>query len=68
MAALVGIAPDLRAVLAAHVALQFVDWCCLRPAHDIQGDGLVRIAAEAADFARIDRVTERVGDGCAGPL
>ena len=63
--------PDLRAVLAAHVALQFVDWCCLRPAHDIQGDGLVRIAAEAPDFEIKKFSVEgppSVGDGCAGPL
>ena len=50
MAALVGIAADPRAVLAAHVTLQFVDGRCLRPANDVQRYGLMGIAAEAADL------------------
>jgi hypothetical protein len=50
MAALVGIAPHLRAVLAAHVPLQFVDRRRLRPAHDVERDGLMRVAAETADL------------------
>jgi hypothetical protein len=29
--------------LAAHVALQFVNWRCLWPAHDVERDGLVRV-------------------------
>ena len=35
MAALVRITPNLRAVLAAHVALQLMDRRCLRSAHDV---------------------------------
>jgi hypothetical protein len=50
MAALVRVAADLRAVLAAHVPLQFVDGGHLRPADDVQGHCLMRIAAEAADL------------------
>ena len=44
------IAPHLRAVLAAHVAFQFVDGRGLRPPNDIERDRLVGVAAEAADF------------------
>jgi hypothetical protein len=40
-----------------------VDRRCLRAPHDIERDGLVRVAAEAPDFEigvpRIERVTER---------
>jgi hypothetical protein len=50
MAPLERIAPNLRAVLAPHVPLQFVDGRHLRPAHDIQRHRLVRVAAEAADL------------------
>jgi hypothetical protein len=50
MAALERIAPDLRAILAAHVALQFVDGRRLRPTHDVQRHFLMRVAAEAADL------------------
>jgi hypothetical protein len=50
MAALIGIAANLRAVLAAHVALQFVDGRRLRPAHDVQRHCLVCVTAEAADL------------------
>jgi hypothetical protein len=50
MAALVRVAANLRAVLAAHVAFQFVDWGRLRPAHDVQRDRLVGIATEAPDL------------------
>jgi hypothetical protein len=48
--------------LAAHVALQFVNWRCLWPAHDVERDGLVRVTAKAPDLkievARIERVAE----------
>jgi hypothetical protein len=71
MAPLVRIAGHLRAVLAAHVALELMDRRRLRTPHDVQGDRLVGIAAEAPDFkikvARVERVTQ-VGEGCAGPL
>ena len=50
MAALVRIAPDLRAVFAPHVPLQFMDRRCLWRAHDVQGIGLVGVAAKAAQF------------------
>jgi len=65
MASLVRIAANLRAVLAAHVALQLVDRCRLRSAHDVEGNGLVRVAAEAADFeiavSGIERIAQRRG-------
>ena len=54
MAALVGIATDLRAILAAHVALQLVDRRRLRPPDDVQGDGLMRVAAETFHFEIAD--------------
>ena len=50
MASLVRVSSNLRAILAAHVTFQFVDWRRLRPAHDIQRHRLVRVAAEAADL------------------
>src|SRR5262249_53882999 len=50
MAALIRIAAQLRAILATHVALQFVDWRRLRPPDDVECDRLTRIATEAADF------------------
>src|SRR6516225_6561942 len=63
MAALVGIAAHLRAILTAHIALQLMDRRCLRSAHDVEGDGLVGVAAEAAHFeilvSGIERVAQR---------
>jgi hypothetical protein len=63
MAALVGIAANVRAVLVSHVALQFMDRCGLWPSYDVERDGLMRVAAEAADFeievTRIEGVAER---------
>jgi hypothetical protein len=57
------VAPHLRAVLAAHVALQLMNRRALRSPHDVERDGLVRVAAEASDFetavARIDRAAQR---------
>jgi hypothetical protein len=59
------VAPNLRAILAPHVPLQFVDGRCLRPPHDVQRHGLVCIAAEASDFkvamAGVQGVTEGRG-------
>jgi len=49
MAALIGIAPDFEH-WAAHVAFEFMDWRCLRSPHDVEGNGLVRVTAEATDF------------------
>ena len=63
MAALVGIAPDLRAVLAPHVAFEFVDRCRLWSPRDVERDGLVRTAAKAFDFEiakpGVDRIAQR---------
>jgi hypothetical protein len=63
MAALVGIAAHLGAVLAPHVAFEFMDRGCLRSPHDVEGDGLVRVAAEALHFEvdepRIARIAQR---------
>jgi hypothetical protein len=57
MAPLERIAPNLRAVLAPHVPLQFVDGRRLRPAHDVQRHRLVSVAAEAADLkVKVSRV------------
>jgi hypothetical protein len=50
MAALIGIAADLRAILAAHVTFQFVDRRCLRSANNVERHRLVGVAAEAADL------------------
>jgi hypothetical protein len=50
MAALIGIAPNLRTILAAHVALQIVDGGSLRSTDNIQHYRLVRVAAEATDL------------------
>jgi len=72
MAALVVIAADGRAVLAAQVPLQFVDRRRLRPADGIEGNCLMGIAAEAADLqvkvAGVDRVAESPGRAGPGPL
>jgi hypothetical protein len=63
MAAFVRIAAHLRAVLAAHVAFQFVDRRGLRSPHGVEGDGLMRVTAKAAHFeidvSGIERITER---------
>src|SRR4051794_1389127 len=59
MAALVGIAPDLCAILASHVAFQLVN--CSRPGttDDIERNGLMRIAAETATGNDSCRVKSR---------
>jgi hypothetical protein len=63
MTALVRVASDLRAIFATHVALQLVDRRRLRPTHNVEGDGLVSVAAKAFDFeisvSSIERVAER---------
>jgi hypothetical protein len=63
MASLVSIAPDFRTLAAAHVAFQFMDRRHLRSPHDVEGNGLVRVAAKAFHFEvavpGIERVTER---------
>ena len=50
MAALVGIAADLRAILAAHIPFQFMDRRRLRPTDNIQCHRLVGVTAQAADL------------------
>src|SRR3954468_12905844 len=66
MAALVGIAAQLRAVLAAHVALQLVNRRRLRTPDDIQRHGLVGIAAETPHFQIEVSGAQRVADGRRG--
>jgi hypothetical protein len=65
MAALVGIAPNFRTILASHVAFQLMDRRRLRPPDVIQRDGLMRVAAEAFDLkikvTGIERIAERRG-------
>jgi hypothetical protein len=71
MAALVRMTADLRAVFAAHVALEIVDRRRLRPPHNVECDRLVSVAAEAADLkiavAGVKRIAER-GRRLGGPL
>ncbi len=50
MAALVRIAPNFRAVFAAHVAFQLMDRRRFLSADDVKRDGLMCIAAEALHF------------------
>ena len=50
LAALVGMAPDFGALAAAHVAFEFMDRRCLRSAHDVQRNGLMRVASKAFHF------------------
>jgi hypothetical protein len=60
VAALIRVAANLGTILAAQIAFQFVNGRRLRPADDVQRDGLVSVAAKAADFeievAGIERV------------
>src|SRR6478672_548458 len=63
MAALVGIAPDLRAILAPHVAFEFMDRRCLRSPHDVKGNGLVGVAAKAFHFEIAEPGVDRVAEG-----
>jgi hypothetical protein len=73
VATLVGISSNLRTILAAHVAFQFVDRGRFRSANDVQGHGLVRIAAKTANLkievSGVQGVAKPSGgDGWAGPL
>ena len=67
MALLVRVTPDLRAILAAHVALHFMDGSRLRPPHDIQSYGLMGIAAQAFDFEISIASVESIAE-CRGRL
>lgn len=59
-----------RAILEAHVALQFMDRRRLRTTHYVEGDGLMGVAAKAFDF-EIEKPalspSPNAGDGRAGP-
>ena len=63
MAALERVAPDFRTLTAPHVAFKFMDRCSLRSPHDVERDGLMRVAAKAVHFEisepGVDRVAER---------
>lgn len=63
MAALIRIAADLAAILAAHVSLELVNRRRLRPADNIEGNRLMGTAPEAFDFeiaiAGVQRVPKR---------
>jgi hypothetical protein len=63
VAALVGIAPNLRAILAAHIALELEDRRFLGPADRVQRDGLVGVSAVATNLevavARVEGVPHR---------
>jgi hypothetical protein len=66
MAPLIGIAPNFGALAATHIAFEFMDRRCLRSPHDVEGNGLMRVAAKAFHFemaiAFIDS-SPSVGDG-----
>jgi hypothetical protein len=66
MASLVRVAPDLGAVLAPHVAFQFVDRRRLRPPYDIQRDRLMCVTAKAFDFKIEVTSVEGVAEGGEG--
>lgn len=63
MISLIRITPQLRAILAPHVALQLVNRRRLWPAHDVESDGLIGVATETSDFevmvTRIEGITQR---------
>ena len=70
MAPLIRIAANFRAVLTAHVAFEFMDRRRLRSPHDVEGDGLMRVAAEAFDFEIAYpalSASPSAGDGWPGP-
>lgn len=67
MAALVRIAPYLRAVLAAHVALQLMDRRRLRTPNYVQRHRLMRVAAKAFDFDIDIACVKRIAQ-CGGRL
>jgi hypothetical protein len=50
MAALMWIAAKLRAVTASHVTLQLMYRCRFRSTHDVEGNGLMRLATQATNF------------------
>jgi hypothetical protein len=62
MASLVGKTAHFRAATATHVPLKLVDWRRLRPAHDVESDRLMRVAAETANFQKLISGIERVAE------
>jgi hypothetical protein len=70
VAPLVGVAADLGAILATHVALEHVDGRRLGASDDVERNCLMSVASEAADFEiaiAAFNASPSVGDGCAGP-
>ena len=63
MATLERIALLARAILAAHVALQFMDRRPLRSPDNIERDGLMGLAAEALHFEVAVAGVERIAEG-----
>lgn len=65
MTTLIGIASNLRAVLATHIPFQFVDRRCLRSTDNIEGNCLVSVAAMAPNLkvavAGVQGVAKRRG-------
>jgi hypothetical protein len=63
MAPLIGIAPNFGALAATHIAFEFMDRRCLRSPHDVEGNGLMRVAAKPFHFEiakpDVDRVAQR---------
>jgi len=63
MAPLVSIATDFGTLATAHVAFEFVDRRCLRSPHDVEGNGLMGVAAKAFHFeiaiTGVQRVAQR---------
>lgn len=69
MAPFIRIAADLRAILATQATLQLVDRRVLRSPDDIECDGLVSDADEAANLKVSVTGVKRIADGrgMAGP-
>ena len=44
------LAADLRAILASHISFEFVDRRMLRSANEVECDGLIGVASQAANF------------------
>jgi hypothetical protein len=61
MAPLVGIAANLRAASAPHMAFQFMDRRRLRPPHDVESDRLMHVAAKTSDL-KIEVATISTGE------
>ena len=62
MASLVSVAPDFGTLAAAHVALQLMNGRRLRSPHDVERDGLMRVAAKAFHFEIAEPGIERIAE------